>query len=117
KKPPLPPEPPKPPPEPVKPPEPIIAKPVPPPEPPKPVEKPKPKKLTVQDMIDQANKLRDKGQTEKALDTYGRALDEAPDNVEALAGRGWCYVDMAEYAPAEASFQAALDKSDKYEDA
>ena len=31
-----------------------------------------------------------------------------PENVEALTGRGLCYLDLETYPPAEASFQAAL---------
>ena len=33
-----------------------------------------------------------------------------PENAEALAGRGWCYLDLSQYAPAEASFQGALEQ-------
>jgi tetratricopeptide (TPR) repeat protein len=45
---------------------------------------------------------------ERALDLYGRVVSAQPDNADALAGRGLCYVDLSQYGPAEASFQAAL---------
>jgi tetratricopeptide (TPR) repeat protein len=35
-------------------------------------------------------------------------LEADAENVDALTGRGLCYLDLERYAPAEASFQAAL---------
>ena len=52
--------------------------------------------------------MRDAGQTEAALTLYIRAAQEEPTNADALAGRGLCYLDLSEYAPAKASFQEAL---------
>jgi predicted Zn finger-like uncharacterized protein len=59
-------------------------------------------------LVAQANKLREKGNVEGALDVYGRVVDYDPENAEALTGRGLCYLDLSRYGPAEASFQAAL---------
>ncbi|HTN52200.1 MAG TPA: tetratricopeptide repeat protein [Anaeromyxobacter sp.] len=59
-------------------------------------------------MLALAARLREKGQTQRALDLYGRVASDQPDNVEALVGRGLCYLDLSEYPPAEASFEAAL---------
>ena len=36
------------------------------------------------------------------------ALPTRPSASSRLAGRGWCYLDLSQYPPAEASFQAAL---------
>ena len=59
-------------------------------------------------LLAQAARLREKGDVEQALDVYGRVAGDDPENVEALTGRGLCYLDLEEYPPAEASFQAAL---------
>jgi predicted Zn finger-like uncharacterized protein len=108
-----------PPPEPAPPPapvpEPVAAAPVEPPPAPvvqKPVAPKGPKAL-----LAQAERLREKGETEEALDLYGRVADEDPENVDALTGRGLCYLDLEQYPPAEASFQAALQIDPKVPDA
>ncbi len=59
-------------------------------------------------LLAHAERLRQAGKVEQALDLYGRVADEEPSNVEALTGRGLCYFDLGRYPPAEASFQAAL---------
>lgn len=68
-------------------------------------------------MLAQAARLRDQGQLEQALDLYGRVAAEDPENVEALTGRGLCYLDLERYSPAEASFDAALQVDPKDPDA
>lgn len=60
-------------------------------------------------LLAQATKLREKGDTERALDLYGRLVAQDPENAEALVGRGLCYLDLSQYPPAEASLQAALE--------
>jgi predicted Zn finger-like uncharacterized protein len=83
---------------------------------PKPVqEAPRPKGAKA--LLAEARKLRERGKTEKALDLFGRAVELDPESAEALAGRGWCYLDLSQYAPAEASFQAALDQQPDHADA
>jgi predicted Zn finger-like uncharacterized protein len=59
-------------------------------------------------MLAEADRLRIRGSVERALDLYGRVVFLQPDNADALAGRGLCYLDLSQYPPAEASFQAAL---------
>jgi len=59
-------------------------------------------------LVAQADKLRDKGEVEKALDLYDRAVELDPDNVKALAGRGLCYLDLESYEEAAKAFQEAL---------
>jgi tetratricopeptide (TPR) repeat protein len=59
-------------------------------------------------LLAEADRLRLRGNVERALDLYGRVVSAQPDNADALAGRGLCYVDLSQYGPAEASFQAAL---------
>jgi len=68
-------------------------------------------------LLAEARKLRERGKIEKALDLFGRAVDLDPENPEALAGRGWCYLDLSQYAPAEASFQGALEQEPDHADA
>ncbi|HUL58329.1 MAG TPA: zinc-ribbon domain-containing protein [Anaeromyxobacteraceae bacterium] len=91
---------------------------------PEPVAKPEPKPAPaaarprgVKQLLAVAAKLREKGDAEHALDLYGRAVDEAPDNAAALAGRGLCYLDLSQYPPAEASFEAALQIDPREPDA
>jgi predicted Zn finger-like uncharacterized protein len=106
-----PPEPPPPPPPPVPAPEPVVEAVIvqPPPEPvvvpPKPPP-PAPKGPKV--LLAKANKLLAKGDAEAALELFGRVASQYPQNTEALAGRGLCYLDLENFAPAEASFLAAL---------
>jgi tetratricopeptide (TPR) repeat protein len=78
-------------------------------EPPKPpvVEK-KPVPMGPKAMIAKARALLEKGQTDAALELFGRVASSDPSNVEALTGRGLCYLDLENYPPAEASFEAAL---------
>ncbi|MBI5069211.1 MAG: zinc-ribbon domain-containing protein [Deltaproteobacteria bacterium] len=60
-------------------------------------------------LVTQAKRALDKGNAKQALDLYGKAVALEPKNVAALAGRGWSYLELSQYAPAEASFQSALD--------
>ncbi|MBK9519220.1 MAG: zinc-ribbon domain-containing protein [Anaeromyxobacter sp.] len=78
---------------------------------------PAPKPATAASLVAQAGKLRDKGEVEKALDLYWRALALAPDNLGALTGRGLCYFELGQYAPAEASLQRALQLDLEHPDA
>jgi tetratricopeptide (TPR) repeat protein len=48
---------------------------------------------------------------------YLRASAQEPSNPDALAGRGLCYLDLSQYAPAEGSFQAALQENAHHADA
>jgi tetratricopeptide (TPR) repeat protein len=59
-------------------------------------------------LLDDAGRLRDRGRSSEALNAYGRVLELEPANAEALAGRGLCYLELSQYAPAEASFEEAL---------
>jgi predicted Zn finger-like uncharacterized protein len=77
----------------------------------------KPKPLGPVALLARAAKLREKGDTEAALDLYGEVATDEPDNVEALTGRGLCYLDLERYPPAEASFQAALQVDPRQPDA
>jgi tetratricopeptide (TPR) repeat protein len=59
-------------------------------------------------LLAKAKALLAKGKAQAALELYGRVASEDPENVEAQVGRGLCYLDLENWAPAEASFQAAL---------
>ena len=59
-------------------------------------------------LLAEADRLRLRGNVERALDLYGRVVFVQPDNADALTGRGLCYLDLSQYPPAEASFLAAL---------
>jgi len=73
-----------------------------------PAEPPAPRPVGPKALVAQAQKALGAGETGRALDLYGKALAAQPDNVEALTGQGLCYFELAQYAPAEASFQRAL---------
>jgi predicted Zn finger-like uncharacterized protein len=121
------PEPPKPtpPPEPPPPPAPAVA-PVPAPEavvqegvppPPAPITRPAPAAKGPKALLARARALLAKGDADAALELYGRVASDDPGNVEAQAGRGLCYLDLENWAPAEASFQAALRLEPDHADA
>lgn len=90
-------------------------------QPPAPTAKPEPKPAAAprgpKAMLAQAARLREKGNVDQALDLYGRVADDDPENVEALAGRGSCYLDLEKYPLAEAAFKAALQVDSKQPDA
>jgi predicted Zn finger-like uncharacterized protein len=68
-------------------------------------------------LLAEALRLRARGQHERALDLFGRVVEAEPANVAALAGRGLCYLELERYAPAEASFQTALEHDPEHGDA
>ncbi len=110
---------PAPPPAPVQAPEPVVERAV---EPPpeaivKPGAKPPPAPRGPKALLVEAARLREKGQLEEALDLYGRVTAADAGNLEALTGRGLCYLDLGRYPPAEASFEAALRVDPKDPDA
>jgi tetratricopeptide (TPR) repeat protein len=59
-------------------------------------------------LLAEAERLRARGSYARALELYGRVASDDPENVAALTGRGLCYLDLSRYAPAAASFEAAL---------
>jgi len=60
-------------------------------------------------LLAEAKSLRDKNQSEAALDVYAKVLAADVTNADALAGRGACYLDLSQYGPAEQSFKAAIE--------
>jgi tetratricopeptide (TPR) repeat protein len=102
-----------------KPVEPVAAAPEGPDEKPPPAEKAaaRPAPKSARSLIAQAKRLRDRGKAQQALDLFGQVVELEPRNADAQAGRGWCYLELSQYAPAEASFQAALDLDGKSADA
>jgi predicted Zn finger-like uncharacterized protein len=87
----------------------------PPPAPPAAAPKPRPaltaaqaKAQQLKQLLTDAQRERDRGHPEAALQLYAEALASEPTNADALAGRGACYLDLSQYAPAEASFRDAL---------
>ena len=87
------------------------------------VVKPEPSKPPVapsrgpKQLLADAQRLRERGSIDKALDLYDRVIQAQPGNARALAGRGLCYLDLQQYAPAEQSFRAALRADPEEEDA
>jgi tetratricopeptide (TPR) repeat protein len=77
--------------------------------PPPPAKKAPPAPQGARALVAQAKRALDKGNAKQALDLYGKAVAQEPKNLAALAGRGWCYLELSQYAPAEASFQSALE--------
>jgi predicted Zn finger-like uncharacterized protein len=88
---------------------------------PEPVARPEPKAPPAprgtKALLAQAQRVRERGEAAKALELYRRVVDAEPENAEALAGRGLCYLDLLQYPPAEASFSAALQSDPEQPDA
>jgi predicted Zn finger-like uncharacterized protein len=61
-------------------------------------------------LLARARKLRDRGKPQQALDLYRQADEIEPNNPDILAGQGWCYLDLSQYASAVESFEAALQR-------
>jgi len=53
----------------------------------------------------------------KALELFGKALEQKPNGVEALTGMGYCHIDAKQFASAFSKFRAALAVSPRYEPA
>jgi predicted Zn finger-like uncharacterized protein len=68
-------------------------------------------------LLAKADKLAEGGNCNAADDYYAKALAIKPNGVGALTGRGYCYLDKAEFKSAHSSFRAALAVSSKYEPA
>jgi hypothetical protein len=68
-------------------------------------------------LLARADRLRERGGVAEALEIYGRVAADDPENVEALTGRGLCYLDLSRYPPAVASFEAALRVAPRNADA
>jgi tetratricopeptide (TPR) repeat protein len=71
----------------------------------------------VQATLAKARKLRERGRIEQALDLYAQAAEKEPRSAGALAGRGWCYLELSQYLPAETSFRSALESDPRNADA
>jgi tetratricopeptide (TPR) repeat protein len=67
-------------------------------------------------LLARANKLAETN-CSKALDLFGKALEQKPTGVEALTGMGYCYLDAKQFASAFSKFRAALAVSSRYEPA
>jgi TolA-binding protein len=68
-------------------------------------------------LLADAQRLRERGAFDKAVDLYERVIQAQPGNARALAGRGLCYLDLQQYALAEQSFRAALQADPEEADA
>ena len=67
-------------------------------------------------LLAKANKLAESN-CSKALEIYGKALEQKPTGVEALTGQGYCYLDAKQFASAFSKFRTALAVSSRYEPA
>jgi len=76
-----------------------------------------PKPLTFDQLIAQAEKLREAEQAQKALTFYEKALELQPEDPDAHTGAGWCLVDLEQYDEAVAEFKTALESAPRLTDA
>jgi predicted Zn finger-like uncharacterized protein len=67
-------------------------------------------------LLARANALAETNCT-KAIELFGKALEQKPNGVEALTGMGYCHIDAKQFASAFSKFRAALAVSSKYEPA
>ncbi len=64
--------------------------------------------------VSQGNRQRNAGQAESAFRSYGRALEQAPDNTEALTGQGLSLLELGQLLPAQAILERALTTNSRY---
>ncbi len=67
-------------------------------------------------LLAKANKLAETN-CSKAMELYGKALEQRPNGVEALTGMGYCHLDAKQFSSAFSKFRAALAVSSKFEPA
>jgi len=67
-------------------------------------------------LLAKANALAESNCT-RAMELFGRALEQKPNGVEALTGMGYCHIDAKQFASAFSKFRAALAVSSRYEPA
>lgn len=65
-------------------------------------------KIDAKTLVADARREREASKPTRALEIYGRVLEAEPKNVNALAGRGECFLNLARQTQAEASFKEAL---------
>jgi predicted Zn finger-like uncharacterized protein len=87
------------------------------PTPPNPPTGPDKKPLTFEQLVGQADRLRQSDRANKALNLYQKALEIEPDDPDAMSGMGWCYVDMEQADAAIATFKQVLTKAPRFSDA
>ncbi len=68
-------------------------------------------------LVERGNKKAESSQCSEAIDVFKRALAARPNGVEALAGLGYCHLDMGHYSVARGDFRAALGISPRYQTA
>ena len=87
------------------------------PTPPNPPSEPEKKPLSFEQLVAQADRLRQSDHAAKAMNLYQKALELEPDDPDALSGMGWCYVDLEQPDPAIATFKQVLTKAPRFSDA
>jgi cytochrome c-type biogenesis protein CcmH/NrfG len=71
---------------------------------------------TYERLVARANAVADTS-CPRAMELYGKALEQKPNGVEALAGLGYCQIDAKQFSSAFSKFRAALAVSPRYEPA
>lgn len=64
--------------------------------------------------ISLADRYRDRDRPEDAMAAYSKALEQQPKNIEALTGKGLCYLDMAKPHLAEPILKQAVSLNGRY---
>lgn len=64
--------------------------------------------------LQEAFRLREHNQAKRALSYYEKAAELQPDNVEAIAGKAFCLVDLGRYDEAVVLFRQALTRHPRY---
>jgi tetratricopeptide (TPR) repeat protein len=81
------------------------------------VAEPAPKKLTYEQLLSKADRLRDNDRAEQALDMYEKATEMEPDDPDGHVGLGWAYLDLEQNNAAIMSFKRALEIVPRFTDA
>jgi predicted Zn finger-like uncharacterized protein len=70
-----------------------------------------------EELLRQARALQDQGHCTQALAAFDKALEQKPQSIEALTGKGLCYLDLGNYQAAISWFQKALKVNPRYGEA
>ena len=70
-----------------------------------------------EELLRQARALQDQGRCTQALAAFDKVLEQKPQSVEALTGKGLCYLDLGNYQAAISWFQKALRVNPRYGEA
>lgn len=76
-----------------------------------------PPPMSAERLVAQGDRLRQRDQARSAMRMYERALEQEPENIDAINGLAWCYFDLEETDAAIATFKRVLRLVPRFTDA